>query len=120
MILIGDAAHGMSPASGQGGAMAFEDAETLAYTLAHDGGISTLSLPLWAAHRQQRLRKVIAYTTDTERRRRPSPNRVIQKIKEWFVWGLLWYHGEAGLSGWVSSYDGEEQMASVCNVPVAT
>ena len=116
MILIGDAAHGMSPASGQGGAMAFEDAETLACAIARDGGVSGPSLPIWAVHRQQRLRKVVAYSIETERRRRPSPNWALQKIKEWIMWGLLWYHGEAGFSGWVSSYDGEEQMAMALNV----
>jgi 2-polyprenyl-6-methoxyphenol hydroxylase-like FAD-dependent oxidoreductase len=105
----------MSPASGQGGAMAFEDAETLAWTLAHDGGVSARSLPVWAAHRQQRLRQVVAYTIETERRRRPSANWALQKIKELVLWGLLWYRGEAGLSGWVSSYDGEEEMAAICN-----
>jgi 2-polyprenyl-6-methoxyphenol hydroxylase-like FAD-dependent oxidoreductase len=96
--------------------MAFEDAETLACALAHDGGVYGRSLPLWAAHRHQRLQKVVAYTIETERRRRPSPNWVLQKLKESVLSGLLWCHGEAGLSPWVSSYDGEEQMAKVCNV----
>jgi 2-polyprenyl-6-methoxyphenol hydroxylase-like FAD-dependent oxidoreductase len=33
IILIGDAAHAITPSGGQGGAMAFEDAETLAYAI---------------------------------------------------------------------------------------
>ena len=32
-VPIGDAAHPISPAAAQGGGMAFEDAETLAYAL---------------------------------------------------------------------------------------
>jgi 2-polyprenyl-6-methoxyphenol hydroxylase-like FAD-dependent oxidoreductase len=119
VIIIGDAAHAMSPASGQGGSIAFEDAETLAYALAHDrdasGGFSARLLSLWAAHRKQRVREVVAYATETEQRRIPSPNAVLQRIKEWAVWGMLWYHGEAGMSPWVSTYDGVEQMALLCN-----
>ncbi|KIM96651.1 hypothetical protein OIDMADRAFT_58227 [Oidiodendron maius Zn] len=88
VILIGDAAHGMSPACGQGGAMGLEDGETLAWVLAHDSTSQKL-LPRWAAHRQQR------------------------KIKEWVIWGLIWYHGEAGMSAWVSNYDGEKEMAAL-------
>ena len=95
--------------------MAFEDAETLACAVAHDRGTPGLSLPLWVTHRQQRLRKVTSYAVETERRRRPSPNWILQKIKEWVFSGLLWYHGEAGLSKWVSTYDGEEEMARICD-----
>jgi 2-polyprenyl-6-methoxyphenol hydroxylase-like FAD-dependent oxidoreductase len=109
----------MSPASGQGGSIAFEDAETLAYILAHgrdaSGGFSARLLSIWEAHRKQRVREVVTYATETEQRRRPSPNAVLQRIKEWVVWGMLWYHGEAGMSRWVSSYDGVEQMALLCN-----
>jgi 2-polyprenyl-6-methoxyphenol hydroxylase-like FAD-dependent oxidoreductase len=115
VILIGDAAHGMSPASGQGGAMALEDAETLAYALTHDGAVSTRLVPTWQEHRQKRVREVVAYTAETERRRRPSPNVVLQKIKEWILWGILWYHGEHGMNPWMSKYDGKEQMAALCN-----
>jgi 2-polyprenyl-6-methoxyphenol hydroxylase-like FAD-dependent oxidoreductase len=91
--------------------MGFEDGETLAWVLAHDDGASKRLLPIWAAHRQQRVREVVAYTIETERRRRPSPNVILQKIKEWVIWGLLWYRGEAGMSAWVSNYDGEKEMA---------
>lgn len=115
VVLIGDAAHGMSPASAQGGAMAFEDAETLAYALTRDGVVSTRLVPVWEKHRQQRVRKVVAYTTDIERRRRPSPNAVLQTIKEWILWVLFWYYGEAGISPWLSNYDGREQMAALCD-----
>lgn len=94
--------------------MSFEDAETLAWALGHEQDATEPLLPLWEAHRQQRVREVVTYTTGIEHKRRPSPNVVIQKFKEFVFSGMMWYNGKAGLGQWVNSYNGEDQMAEFC------
>jgi 2-polyprenyl-6-methoxyphenol hydroxylase-like FAD-dependent oxidoreductase len=49
VILMGDAAHTITPSGGQGGAMAFEDAETLAYAISKFSDDAN-SLLKWEAH----------------------------------------------------------------------
>ena len=56
IALIGDAAHATTPFAAQGGAMAIEDAYTLADAVAR-GGVS--ALPVWEGERRQRVAKVV-------------------------------------------------------------
>jgi 2-polyprenyl-6-methoxyphenol hydroxylase-like FAD-dependent oxidoreductase len=93
--------------------MAFQDGEKLAWALAHGDGASKRLLRTWATHRQQRVQEVVAYTIETGRRRRPDPNVILQKMKEWVLWGLLRYHGQAGMIPWLSNHDGEKEMATL-------
>lgn len=67
VVLIGDAAHAVPPSAGQSGAMALEDAETLAYTIArhrHKPGDTAWDglLKRWQDHRRERIREVIELT----------------------------------------------------------
>ena len=61
--MIGDAAHAIPPSVGQGGAMALEDAQTLAIALARSDATSLHSLLLrWERHRQHRIERVTKLT----------------------------------------------------------
>jgi FAD-dependent urate hydroxylase len=55
-VLVGDAAHAVSPSSGQGASMAIEDAVTLGACLAEGG-----SLAGYEGLRRRRVEKVVAY-----------------------------------------------------------
>src|ERR1700753_18642 len=73
VFLTGDSAHAIPPTGGQGAAMALEDAETLAYTLAETlvplkQGENTQSrlaalTSKWNAHRHARVARVLDFTT---------------------------------------------------------
>ncbi|PMD45776.1 FAD/NAD(P)-binding domain-containing protein [Hyaloscypha variabilis F] len=84
VIVLGDAAHAMSPQGGQGAAMAFEDAETLAFTIARPNFNSNRPkyLRAWEQHRKQRVAEVKAYTDRNGKLRTPSNNYVMQLVKD--------------------------------------
>ncbi|EWG44915.1 hypothetical protein FVEG_05878 [Fusarium verticillioides 7600] len=98
VIVIGDAAHAIPPTGGQGAAMAFEDAETLSYVLgrlrdshlAHAGGSHKLFagdiLSKWQRHRQDRIVKVLDFTSKNGTLRKSSPHVYEQAAKEWIIW----------------------------------
>ncbi|MET3660037.1 FAD-dependent monooxygenase [Aquamicrobium ahrensii] len=58
MVLIGDAAHAVTPFAAQGAAMAIEDAALLAHSLATAAGSSESAISAWEAQRKARLTKV--------------------------------------------------------------
>jgi 2-polyprenyl-6-methoxyphenol hydroxylase-like FAD-dependent oxidoreductase len=61
VVLVGDAAHGMTPNMGQGAAMALEDVAVLAEQLAAPGALGDgldAALAAWAARREPRVRWV--------------------------------------------------------------
>jgi FAD-dependent urate hydroxylase len=60
VVLIGDAAHAVSPSSGQGASMAIEDAVTLGRCLAGDGEPAA-GLERYERLRRARVEKVVAY-----------------------------------------------------------
>jgi FAD-dependent urate hydroxylase len=60
MVLVGDAAHAVSPSSGQGASMAIEDAVVLGRCLAGDTGIPA-ALAEYERLRRGRVEKVVAY-----------------------------------------------------------
>lgn len=113
--MIGDAAHALSPVSTQGAGQAWGDGYTLALALSTNNSASTLqhTLQTWENHRREYVRKVSLYATDLEAKRKPSPNALLQKIKEYAMWVILWYFGEEGLAGWLYRYDGKESMKSL-------
>jgi 2-heptyl-3-hydroxy-4(1H)-quinolone synthase len=57
VVLIGDAAHAMTPNMGQGAAMALEDSAVLAEVLTQDGELEN-QLAQWVARREPRVRWV--------------------------------------------------------------
>jgi salicylate hydroxylase len=58
LALIGDAAHAMTPFAAQGAAMAIEDAETLAASVAAAPDDLPAALAVWEASRRPRIEKV--------------------------------------------------------------
>jgi 2-polyprenyl-6-methoxyphenol hydroxylase-like FAD-dependent oxidoreductase len=59
VVLIGDTAHGIPPTGGQGAAMAFEDAATLADLIAKGQAGLKETLAAWESRRTERIEKVI-------------------------------------------------------------
>jgi len=57
-VLIGDAAHAMSPHAAQGAAMAIEDAVELAHCFRHEGGDAAAAISSYIAKRQPRVLRV--------------------------------------------------------------
>jgi 2-polyprenyl-6-methoxyphenol hydroxylase-like FAD-dependent oxidoreductase len=110
VIIIGDAAHAFSPQGGQGAAMAFEDAETLAYTMAQPNFLSqkTTLLNAWQTHRQQRVKLVKAYTDRNGKLRTPNDSYFQQVIKDWVMWAVLKYKGELNGLEWLYGYNAED------------
>jgi FAD-dependent urate hydroxylase len=72
VVLVGDAAHGMSPNMAEGAALAFEDALVLAACL-HDAGTVTGALAGFVARRSPRTDWVRAQTHRRDRTRNPPP-----------------------------------------------
>ncbi|WP_442577740.1 FAD-dependent monooxygenase [Mesorhizobium sp. ASY16-5R] len=58
LVLIGDAAHAMTPFAAQGAAMAIEDADTLASAFS-SGSSPSVSLAAWEKSRHERIEKVV-------------------------------------------------------------
>ena len=108
VVVIGDAAHAMPPTGGQGAAMAFEDAITLADTLTRmDSKPSDLQrlLNSWQTVRQNRIEKILAFTARSGDSRKASPSTLQQIFKEWAMWAyFLWKGEDSGLS-WIYDYD---------------
>jgi FAD-dependent urate hydroxylase len=72
VVLVGDAAHGMSPNMAEGASLAFEDALVLAACL-HDGGTVTDALAGFVARRRPRTNWVRAQTHRRDRTRNLPP-----------------------------------------------
>ena len=110
VILIGDAAHAFSPQGGQGAAMAFEDAETLAYTMSRIDFASNRSRLLreWEQHRKPRVQQVKDFTDGNGRMRSPTNSYIKQTVKEWIMWGTLKYTGPVMGMEWLYGYNAED------------
>jgi 2-polyprenyl-6-methoxyphenol hydroxylase-like FAD-dependent oxidoreductase len=122
IVLIGDAAHAMTQQAGQGAAMALEDAETLAYTLARSSSNNTTTtttvakghhalarlIHRWKAHRQARLRQVKAFTDKNGRLRSPEASFAMQLAKEWFMWLMFRFVVTVEGMRWLFGYLGED------------
>jgi 2-polyprenyl-6-methoxyphenol hydroxylase-like FAD-dependent oxidoreductase len=63
MLVIGDAAHAVSPATGQGASLAIEDAVVLARCLAAPaaGSDPRAAFDAYEAERRERVERVVAY-----------------------------------------------------------
>jgi len=110
VILIGDAAHAIPPTGGQGAAMAFEDAQTLAYALARTATPRKLSqriLHKWQTHRQARIEKVHVFTSRGGDLRKEAPSMLEKTIKEWGLWAAFKWWGPTGGLRWLYEYRAE-------------
>lgn len=113
IIVIGDSAHAIPPTGGQGAAMAFEDAETLGYTLTRifssnfESGELVKTLSAWQKHRTDRIANVLAFTTKNGTMRKSSPHRYEQVAKEWLIWAMFKWQGEEGGVRWMYNYNAE-------------
>ncbi|KIX01300.1 uncharacterized protein Z518_09025 [Rhinocladiella mackenziei CBS 650.93] len=111
VLVMGDAAHAMIPTGGLGASLAFEDAECLALLLKHlapshlNSHSLQQTLPIWEAHRQQRLALVQEFTNRNRRLRQPGGSW--QYLKEWFVWLFFKVMGRGGQAEEIYRYDTE-------------
>lgn len=120
VLLIGDSAHAIPPTGGQGVAIALEDAETLAYTLAE----ASLPLPngqqpslskltgAWNEHRHARVAKVMDFTTKNGTLRKSSPHFYEQAAKEWLMWATFKWAGPEAGTRWMYEYSAESVRAA--------
>ncbi|RVD86201.1 uncharacterized protein DFL_004490 [Arthrobotrys flagrans] len=124
VILIGDAAHAMPPSGGQGAAMAFEDAETLAYSLAaaftaeSGSDINTPHgreiLSKWSDHRIERMKTIHEMKermSDMRKGGSGSTSGFMFTVKVWTIW-LLGFLGVLGRTRRaVNNYDARKEAA---------
>ncbi len=101
VLLIGDAAHAVSPNSGQGASMALEDAMYLAHLL-RDSGDYAQVFDQFEAHRKPRVERIVA-----EGRRLSNQKEVVtpfqQKIREVMMMIFINLFGQKG-QDWLYSY----------------
>ncbi|KAK5991440.1 FAD-dependent monooxygenase nodY2-like protein [Cladobotryum mycophilum] len=125
VIIIGDAAHAIPPTGGQGAAMAFEDAETLAYTMCrvysilmvdssnNPGDVISDQLTKWERHRQERIAKVLDFTTNNGTLRKASPSVYVQTAKEWMIWAIFKFIGSGAGTNWLYTYNAENVLGAL-------
>ncbi|KAJ4251031.1 hypothetical protein NW762_011681 [Fusarium torreyae] len=125
VVVIGDAAHAIPPTGGQGAAMAFEDAETLSYVLgrlhnlhlAHPEGSHELfagdTLEKWQRHRQDRIVKVLDFTSKNGTLRKSSPHAYEQAAKEWIIWAAFKLMGAEAGAKWLYTYNAENVLGVI-------
>ena len=108
--MIGDGAHAVTPQAGQGAAIALEDAESLAFTIARANFNTDYlrMLRVWEKHRQERVTAVKQFTNRNGRLRQPESTWIVQYLKEWLMWGVLRYSGATTGLRWLYGYSGED------------
>ena len=117
VVLIGDAAHGVPPSTGQGANQAIEDAYMLASFLGKLGEKLDLAdaLGFWQAFRQERMDRIVNLTDLMTNRRLPLAERA--KLPESAVWKgsaedtqqMSWLYGanlEQVVNQWVGQREG--------------
>ena len=129
VIFIGDSAHAIPPTGGQGAAMAFEDAATLALTLSkicypspmpdvHTGAPVLGRMELlerWGKHRKERVRLVTDFTSRNGELMKSNSSVVNQMMKEWATWAVLKLQGPGAGAQWLYSYHTESVLAALAS-----
>jgi 2-polyprenyl-6-methoxyphenol hydroxylase-like FAD-dependent oxidoreductase len=102
VLVIGDAAHAVSPSAGQGASMALEDAMYLAKLLRDASRADGEVFAAFQRHRRPRVERIVA-----EGRRRGSGKQSVgplrAKIRELFLTALFKLYGVRG-QDWMYSY----------------
>jgi len=102
----------MSPLAGIGASIAFEDADSLMYTMTHKN-FKTRPLDLlsiWETHRKERVKRVLTTARENGRKRRPESNAVKQTLKELVMRCQSWWNGPTGGMEWMYGYKVEEEL----------
>ena len=117
VVIMGDAAHAITPQGGQGAAMALEDAATLAYTMSRLDFATKAPrlLGIWQLHRQQRMRDVRAFTNRNSSLRDPGNSYLKQTFKENMLWAAFKYMGPSAGLAWLYSYNAEDIIRIIRN-----
>lgn len=97
--------------------MAFEDAETLAYTMSRlafpDDRLRMLAT--WEQHRKERVEAVKSFTNRNSSLRSPGQSPWKQTIKEWIVWIMFQYLGPKAGVQWLLEYNAENMVGLLAN-----
>lgn len=108
VVLVGDAAHAVSPSVGQGSAQAFEDVGLLARLLAEPAAMEK-GLPAVFAHYERTRRPRVQEVQKAAARAeggRGKTGPVMWLVKSWGMWAGLKLFGTGGyLKGGLSTYD---------------
>ena len=101
MIIIGDAAHAASPASGQGASMAFEDALILGKCL-RDHAIPAAAFRTYETIRRERVEGVVAFgKKNGDPKLRGQFKRVFQDIVLRIAFGMQSRKKDSDPTGWI-------------------
>jgi 2-polyprenyl-6-methoxyphenol hydroxylase-like FAD-dependent oxidoreductase len=102
----------MIPTGGLGASLAFEDSDCLASAIAEQNFLDDTNLRLkivqaWEKHRKERLHIVQTFTNRNRSLRQPGSSWLMQKVKEWLVWGLFLVIGPSFPASQIYGYDTE-------------
>jgi 2-polyprenyl-6-methoxyphenol hydroxylase-like FAD-dependent oxidoreductase len=113
VVIAGDSAHAIPPATGQGANQAFESTYSLALLLANlDGQVSLPeALKAWETYRMQRLDEVLQYTTRVMTLRMSEEERAI--MPEEMKWELDGKDAGKSQLGWLYLADIDRDMDTV-------
>jgi 2-polyprenyl-6-methoxyphenol hydroxylase-like FAD-dependent oxidoreductase len=110
VVVLGDAAHAMIPTGGLGASLALEDAECLFHVIEKaTSEPKTLQngMKLWEGHRRERLALIQDFTNRNRQLRAPGGTRMMQTLKEWFMWAFFKVLGSGGQAAPIYGYDTE-------------
>lgn len=93
VVIIGDAAHAIPPAGGQGAAMATEDAHSLALVLSSPASGRDQVFAKWEAARAKRLEVIRAFTEFSRQSRVAPANWLARYVREVGMKFFLWWGG---------------------------
>ncbi|WPH00028.1 Hypothetical protein R9X50_00285100 [Acrodontium crateriforme] len=116
-VLIGDAAHALTPSSSQGASMALEDSETLALLLAHHLGKSgadgtSLALKQYDELRIPRLDMIHKKSQETSSMKQDM-NVMEEFIMYFFIWLMGYLRANEKYQKAVQSYDVRKEVEKI-------
>jgi 2-polyprenyl-6-methoxyphenol hydroxylase-like FAD-dependent oxidoreductase len=100
VVLVGDAAHAVSPTSGQGASLALEDAMDLAKQLRDDAGDHRRAFEAYERDRRARVARIVA---NGRRRGANKVSRIQAQLRNVAMWLGLNLFGERS-QDWIYRY----------------